>query len=105
MAVYGHMVKQPSSGIEDKEEDQDDGEPSAAMKDLEQTLKKLNENIDATLSNQGEYGVSQSTTAIPENIMTTTTSPSPQLKEEPQFTLASSPTYKGPLREKKDDLV
>ena len=74
----------PGSGGEAQEGDEGDEPPSAAMKDLETTLKQLNNTIDTTLSHQGEYGVTHSEQQAPST------------KEEPQFTLSSSPTYKGP---------
>ena len=88
MGIYGHMVNKPGSG-EAQEVDEGDEAPSAAMKDLETTLKQLNDTIDTTLSNQGEYGVTHSRHQDPALSST---------KEEPEFTLSSSPTYKGPLK-------
>ena len=98
MGIYGHMVNRPSAtpeggGGEKKEENDGDSVSMATMKDLEQTLEELNKGIDSTLSQQGEYGASISTagTEVPKS-----------KEEDTHFTLASSPTYTGPLREKDD---
>ena len=89
MGIYGHMVNNKPGEAQDV--DEGDEAPSAAMKDLETTLKQLNDTIDSTLSNQGEYGVTHSEQQA---------STAPSTKEEPEFTLSSSPTYKGPSLKK-----
>ena len=101
------MVKPPSGTPEGGggggggEEDNGDKVTTAAMKDLEHTLEQLNKGIDATLSQQGEYGASVSTAGTEHGDSSPTISS--KSKEEAHFTLASSPTYRGPLRDKDDN--
>ena len=92
MAIYGHMTRTtPTSGTTPPPEgearhDEDTTIPELA--DFEDTLEKLNRSIDDTL---GQRFDSQSRNAVVD-------------KEEPHFTLATSPTrnmYKTTFR--KDD--